>query len=111
MFEPKERGLMERPPRDPRQPILTFPLFMRSAFVSILMLAGAFALFLWELQVERGTLAEARTVVVNVIVIVEGFYLLNCRSLTRSIFSVGLFSNLWLVSGLLTMIVAAAVLH
>jgi len=106
VFEAKERGLMERPPRDPRQPILTFPLFMRSAFVSILMLAGAFALFLWELHVEKGTLTEARTVVVNVIVIVEGFYLLNCRSLTRSIFSVGLFSNLWLVAGLVVMIIA-----
>ena len=105
VFEPKERGLMERPPRDPRQPILTFPLFMRSAFVSVLMLAGAFALFLWELQVEKATLAEARTVVVNVIVIVEGFYLLNCRSLTRSMISVGLFSNLWLVAGLVAMII------
>jgi cation-transporting ATPase F len=105
VFEPKERGLMERPPRDPRQPILTFPLFMRSTFVSVLMLAGAFALFLWELHVEKGTLAEARTVVVNVIVIVEGFYLLNCRSLTRSVFSVGLFSNLWIVAGLVAMII------
>jgi Ca2+-transporting ATPase len=106
VFEPKERGLMERPPRDPRQPILTFTLFMRSALVSILMLAGAFALFLWELHVEKGTLAEARTVVVNVIVVVEGFYLLNCRSLTRSIFSVGLFSNLWLITGLAVMVIA-----
>ena len=106
VFEPKERGLMERPPRDPRQPILTLPLFMRSAFVSVLMLAGAFGLFLWELHVEKGTLAEARTVVVNVIVIVEGFYLLNCRSLTRSIFSIGLFSNLWLIAGLAAMLIA-----
>jgi Ca2+-transporting ATPase len=106
VFEPKERGLMERPPRDPRQPLLTLPLFMRSAFVSVLMLAGAFGLFLWELHAEKGTLAEARTVVVNVIVIVEGFYLLNCRSLTRSIFSIGLFSNLWLIAGLAAMLIA-----
>jgi cation-transporting P-type ATPase F len=105
-FEPKERGLMERPPRDPRQSILTFPLFMRSAFVSILMLGGAFSSFLWELNVEKGTLAEARTVVVNVIVIVEGFYLLNCRSLKHSTFSLGLLSNMWLVAGLIAMIFA-----
>ena len=106
VFEPKEHGLMERPPRDPRQRILTFPLFMRSALVSVLMLAGAFGLFLWELHAEKGTLAEARTVVVNVIVIVEGFYLLNCRSLTHSVFSVGFFSNLWLVIGLVAMVIA-----
>jgi Ca2+-transporting ATPase len=42
-----------------------------------------FALFLWELRRESASLAEARTVVVNAIVMVEAFYLLNCRSLTR----------------------------
>ena len=104
VFEPKERGLMDRPPRDPCQPILTFPLFMRSGFVSLLMLVGAFGLFLWELHVEHGTLAQARTVVVNAIVIVEGFYLLNCRSLTHSFWSAGVFSNLWLICGLGVMI-------
>ena len=99
VFEPKEPDLMDRPPRDPRQPILTFPLFMRTGLVSLLILAGAFALFVWEVQQEGATLAEARTTVVNVIVSVEAFYLLNCRSLTRSAFAVGLFSNPWVIAG------------
>ena len=90
---------MDRPPRDPRQPILTFPLFMRTGLVSLLMLAGAFALFLWELRREGASLAEARTAVVNVIVMVEALYLLNCRSLTHSFWSAGVFSNLWLICG------------
>ena len=30
--------------------------------------------------------------VINVIVMVQSFYLLNCRSRTRSIFSIGLFT-------------------
>ena len=101
-FEPRESGLMNRPPRDPRQPILTFPLFMRSGLVSLLMAAGALGLFLWELQ--GSSLAEARTVVVNVIVLVEAFYLLNCRSLTKSMFAVGVFSNRWLLAGLAAML-------
>jgi magnesium-transporting ATPase (P-type) len=100
VFEPKEADLMNRPPRDPNQPILTFPLFMRTGFVSLLMLVGAFALFLWELRRENASLAEARTTVVNAIVMVEAFYLLNCRSLTRSIFSLGIFSNLWVLLGI-----------
>jgi cation-transporting ATPase F len=91
---------MDRPPRDPRQPILTFPLFTRTGLVSLLMLAGAFALFLWELRREGAALAEARTVVVNVIVIVEVFYLLNCRSLTRSVFKLSIFSNVWVIVGI-----------
>ncbi len=39
---------------------------------------------------------EARTVAVNVVVMVEIFYLLNCRSLTESMFRIGVFSNRWL---------------
>lgn len=105
-FEPKETDLMRRPPRNPRQPILTLPLFIRAGLVSILMLAGAFALFLWELHAEHGSLSQARTVVVNAVVFVEGFYLLNCRSLNRSLFSIGLFSNWWLIAGLVAMIAA-----
>jgi cation-transporting P-type ATPase F len=102
-FEPRESGLMNRPPRDPRQPILTFPLFMRSGLVSLLMAAGGLGLFLWELR-EGSSLAEARTVVVNVVVLVEAFYLLNCRSLTGSMFAVGLFSNRWLLAGVTAML-------
>jgi magnesium-transporting ATPase (P-type) len=30
VFEPKEPGLMERPPRDPKRPLLTFALVMRT---------------------------------------------------------------------------------
>ena len=42
--------------------------------------------------------------VVNVIVMVEVFYLLNCRSLTHSMFSVGFFSNRPLLGGIGLMI-------
>jgi magnesium-transporting ATPase (P-type) len=106
VFEPKERGLMTRPPRNPRQPILTFPLFMRTGLVSLLILAGAFGAFLWEQQMRGKNVVEARTTVINVIVIVECFYLLNCRSLLHSMFRVGLFTNLWVFAGIAAMIAA-----
>jgi cation-transporting P-type ATPase F len=35
----------------------------------------------------------------------ELFYLFNCRSLTESIFAVGVFSNLWVIGGIGTMVV------
>src|SRR5690606_16042397 len=70
VFEPKEHDLMQRPPRDPKMPILTFPLFMRTGLVSLIILAGAFGLFLWK-QKSGASLAESRTIVINVIVFVE----------------------------------------
>ncbi|MGC8990159.1 MAG: HAD-IC family P-type ATPase, partial [Verrucomicrobiia bacterium] len=105
VFEPKEPGLMSRPPREPSQPILTPRLILRIILVSAIMVLGGFALF--ELEEKHGApLAEARTVVVNVIVMVELFYLFNCRSLARPFFSLGLFSNPWVLLGAGSMIAA-----
>ena len=104
VFEPKAPNLMQRPPRDPAEPLLTRPLVVRTAFVSVFMTIGAFTLFLWELRAEGETLAEARTVVINVIVMVEIFYLYNCRSLTRPIYKLGWFSNPHVLAGSAAMI-------
>ncbi len=102
-FEPKEAGIMQRPPRDPSRPLLTGALVWRIFLVGTLLLAGAFGLFLWE-QNKGSTVVEARTVAVNVFVMVELFYLFNCRSLERSMFQLGLFSNPWVTWGVLIMI-------
>ncbi|MBK1733459.1 cation-transporting P-type ATPase [Thiococcus pfennigii] len=77
-FEPPERGVMRRPPRNARQPVLT-PFFLwRILFVSLILMAGTFSLFLWELG--RGAEIEyARTVAVNTLVMFEIFYLFNAR--------------------------------
>jgi cation-transporting P-type ATPase F len=101
-FEPKELGIMLRPPRDPDQPILTGVLVERIILVSLLMLAGAYGVFLWELD-RTGSLVAARTAAVNVFVMVELFYLFNCRSLEHSLFHVGLFSNPWIWRGVAVM--------
>jgi magnesium-transporting ATPase (P-type) len=104
VFEPKERDLMSRPPRDPKRPLLTFPLLMRTALVSLIMLAGAFWLFFWELRMEGASEAAARTAVVNVIVLVEIAYLFSCRSLNHSVFVIGWFTNRWAIAGSLAML-------
>jgi len=106
VFEPKELDLMQHPPRDPQQPILTPELLMRTGLVTLMMLVGAYWLFLQAQQSLDLNLAQARTMVVNVIVMVELFYLFNCRSLTKSLFSIGIFSNLWVIAGSAVMVVA-----
>jgi magnesium-transporting ATPase (P-type) len=97
-FEPIERGIMARPPRQPDTPVLDGALVLRMVLVSVLLLAGAFGLFM--LAVERGQpLAEARTIAVNVFVMVQVFYLFNCRSLDYGFWRQGWFSNRWLWAG------------
>ncbi len=93
-FEPREGGIMERPPRLPAKPILSGLLIQRIVLVGVLLLITAFGLF--ELERRQGaSLEAARTVAVNVFVLVETVYLFNSRSFTRSPFSLGLFSNPW----------------
>jgi magnesium-transporting ATPase (P-type) len=81
-FEPKEPGVMERAPRDPRRPILGAALARRVLLVGAALLAAAFGIFEWELAANASREA-ARTAAVNVFVAAEALYLLNCRSLTR----------------------------
>ncbi|HWH15005.1 MAG TPA: HAD-IC family P-type ATPase [Miltoncostaeaceae bacterium] len=97
-WERLEPDAMSRPPRDPAQPLLTRTLLERMALVGVLLLAGSFGLFALERHLGTG-LDEARTVAATVFVVGQAFYLLNCRSLTRSFLSLGAFSNRWLVGG------------
>jgi cation-transporting ATPase F len=97
-FEPKERGIMDHPPRDPRKPLLTGVLVWRVVLVSALLVAGAWWLFEWE-RPHGSSLAEARTAAVNLFVMVELFYLFSCRSLTHSMWRIGVFTNRWIVVG------------
>jgi Ca2+-transporting ATPase len=102
-FEPKEAGIMQRPPRDPGMPILTRNLILRILIVSLLLVIGSFGLFKLELTVFSGNEALARTLVVNVFVFGEMFYLFNCRSMTRPAWSLGFFSNPLLWAGVAVM--------
>lgn len=106
VFEPKESNLMQRNPRDPKKPILTSTMFLRISMVTCIMLTGAFGLFLLERKIWGTDLAEARTIAMNVIVMVEAAFLLNCRSLTHSLFKVGTFTNKWIYMGMGTMLLA-----
>jgi magnesium-transporting ATPase (P-type) len=102
-FEPKEPGIMRRPPRDPGEPVLTGVLIERIVLVSLLMLAGAYGVLLWEQQ-RTDSIEAARTAAVNVFVMVELFYLFNCRSLEHTMFHIGVFSNPWILWGVSAMV-------
>ena len=101
-FEPKELYLMEREPYSPNMPILTNTLITRIFIVGVLLLVGAFGGF-WYVQTLGYSQEVARTVAVNIFVFGEMFYLFNCRSLKHSMFKIGLFSNMWLIYGVLGM--------
>ncbi|EXU81883.1 carbonate dehydratase [Comamonas aquatica DA1877] len=85
-FEPAEPGIMQRPPRPPQEVLISGLFIWRVLLVSVLMMAAALGLFLWELA--QGTeLAVARTMAVSTIVLAEMGYLLSSRLVLAPAFS------------------------
>jgi Ca2+-transporting ATPase len=107
-FEPKEPGIMDRPPRPADEPILTRDLIMRTLLVGVLMLLATFGLFLYERRYQGASLPEAQTVATTVLIVLEAFYLLNCRSLVRPTREIGYFSNPRVYYGIAAMLALQA---
>ena len=101
-YEPKERALMQRAPRSMFEPILTQRLVRKVLLVGMLLFISAVCAFYYVQSLGREE-EVARTLVVNILVFGEMFYLFNCRSFTDSIFKIGFFSNPLLLYSILGM--------
>jgi magnesium-transporting ATPase (P-type) len=104
-FEPPEEDVMRRPPRNPKEPILSPYFLWRITYVSIILLAGTFGLFVW--MREQGVEIEvARTIAVNTLVMFEVFYLLNTRYITAPVLNrEGLLGNSYVLIAIALVIV------
>ncbi len=107
-FEPAEKNLMQRPPRDPDEPLLTGFLIWRVVFVSLILVSGTFGLFLMER--ENGMSIEyARTVAVNMLVMFEIYYLFNSRYISEHSFKLQAFiGNHYAIYAIITLVIFQA---
>jgi len=83
-FEPSEKNVMQRPPRNAFESMLTPYLIWRVMFVSVILMSGTFGLFLWEME-QGANIEHSRTVAVNTLIMFEIFYLFNSRYITASV--------------------------
>jgi magnesium-transporting ATPase (P-type) len=97
--EALEPDAMRRPPRRPDEPVLGRAAVQRIGLVGVFMFVASVAVFKFE-EAQGASIEEIRTSVVATIVLIEAFYVLNCRSLERSIRDVGLFTNPWIYAGI-----------
>jgi Ca2+-transporting ATPase len=75
-FEPKSPGIMQKPPRNPNEPLLTGNVLRRILAITIANCAITFGMFEWGLQ-NTNNLDLARTMAVQGLVSAETFYLLS----------------------------------
>jgi magnesium-transporting ATPase (P-type) len=90
---------MTLPPTAPDAPLLGRALLGRIAWLGAVITVVSLGFFTWE--VSRGRpLAEARTAAFTLLAFCEWANVLNVRSETRSILSMPLWKNRWLLAGL-----------
>ncbi|MEK6813231.1 MAG: cation-translocating P-type ATPase [Nitrospirota bacterium] len=94
-FDPPEKDLMERPPRDPRQGIFTRPVVALMAVGGLWSAGVNMGLFAWLLSTGASVQRAMGTVFVTLILIEFG-KAYNFRSDRHSIFGSGFWSNRWL---------------
>jgi Ca2+-transporting ATPase len=109
-FELPEDGIMDRPPRKQSEPLLSKVIIGRTVLTGILMGAVSTGLFLYEYYQEvtdagHGVaVTEAQTISVTSIVIFQIFYLIHCRSFTKSLRILDIRSNMYLLWGIVLII-------
>ncbi|MGM0401620.1 MAG: cation-translocating P-type ATPase [Chloroflexota bacterium] len=97
-LEPKEGDVMHEPPRDPEARIINRDILTNIVYVALFMAVGTLGMFV---RANRGgNLAYAQTMAFTTLAMFQVFNALNCRSRTKSVFQLGLFSNRWLVGAI-----------
>ncbi len=102
IWELKDRGLLDRPPRDPEEKLYN-PLFLRRVgIVSLISAAAAgamFLLFIDRVGNSEELIGQAQTVAFTTLIFVQLFYLFTARKIYRSVFTFNPFSNRLLLLG------------
>ncbi|MCK9151056.1 cation-translocating P-type ATPase [Methanobacterium alcaliphilum] len=109
--EPKEKGLLKYPPRDPKEQIVNSLFLRKVGIVSFAMAFGALSIFLIFGMPALNPLNEllinqAQTAAFTTVILVHIFYLITARSLYDSAFSFSPVSNKWLIVGIISILIS-----
>ncbi len=83
-FEPRSQGLMQQPPRNPNEPLLTQKLLCRIVAVSLFNWVLIFGMFEWA-QSTTDNIAVARTMAIQSLVAARIIYLISISQLGTSL--------------------------
>ncbi len=111
-IDPIDPNIMERSPRSRNEAIITrqsiLSILRQSVFIAVCSLLS----FVFVLFVEKSSIERARTVAFIVLSCAQLFHAFNCRSMTKSLFKIGVFTNKKLIyAALLSFLLQIAVVH
>ncbi len=97
--EPGHGDVLNGPPRKKNENILSKEIIPFLILMTVIMAIITLSFFFYHLSVD-GDIEKARTAAFTAMAFTQLFNVLNMRSMTRSIFEIGLFSNKYLVYSL-----------
>ncbi len=102
--EPRDRDVLQEPPRPPKERIVTRSVAYRMVFLASIMALGTILVYYFSIQ-SLGPLVfiygykEPRTMAFYTLVFFQLYNALNMRSQEYSLFKIGFFSNRYLIAG------------
>jgi Ca2+-transporting ATPase len=107
--EPRDKNIMKRKPRRKHEPVVSKETLIRLLLIGCVITAGTLALFVWALMskgwswgaplgAESPVYLYAMTTSFTALVVFEMFNAFNAKSESKSVFSVGIFSNKYLIA-------------
>ncbi|MFH1409196.1 MAG: cation-translocating P-type ATPase [Nanoarchaeota archaeon] len=108
-FESGEEGVMERPPRDPKEKPITKHLFISIVIFGLIMGLGTLFMFMQYKDID---VSKAQTVAFTTLVLFQMFAVMSSRTLYSSLRHLNPFSNLWLFGAVvISLVIQVAVVH
>ena len=98
--DPPEKNIIKKPPRNPKEKIISKDMKYAIILVSSLMCVGTLGLFGWEL-IKNSPLEKARTVVLATLIM---FQMARVQAV-RSEYDIKLFSNKWLILAIISSVI------
>jgi magnesium-transporting ATPase (P-type) len=111
VMDPPEGNEMSTPPIPRLHGLVPTRLMVRIAGMTAAIVASSLGWFIYRIEHDIPVI-QAQTEAFTMLVVCDWFNVLNCRSRLRSIFSLSIFKNAWLVTGLsVAIILQGAVLY
>jgi Ca2+-transporting ATPase len=96
-MEKGEPDIMKRPPRPTKEPVINWEMQIGTAVQAIVMTAAVLGAYYWALQVYPQQLDRAQTIAFVTLCVSELLRAFTARSEHFGIFSIGVFSNKWMI--------------
>ena len=102
IWESKERGILDKPPRHPNEKLFNRVFLRKAGLVAIVSALATFGMFLAYTEMMSHVehyLEQAQTLAFTTLIFVQVGYLFTARSTARSAFTFSPFSNKWVITG------------